>query len=600
MPRTQMPPLLGLCLVVLTLVGTLVPCASASEPEDPAAALDAYLAGQAAWRDGQEVRAIESWDRAAELSPDFLPPRLMLVKAWVGQDLSKASSSFRECVEIARRSYPAQHWLTATGILGLVIAGLVTASLVMLGFLLRHGRALHHALAEGIAYLARRRGAFPYLAWGLLLVPLVANFGLWTTGLFWLFLASFRFGRGERIAALFLGAFAVLVGPVLYLTAGLWSESPHGGDASAIAKLEEAPGLPAHRAEILDWRRQDVESGAAVYLEGLAAAEASDDRRAFDLFQQAGHSGQVPARLLETNEGNALLALGQRDAAFLHYERAISIEPEAFEPHYNLAVANAAKGEFLAADRELDRASRVNLDRLRALGRIRADGVPHRPLAARWTARELWSWSLARDSQAMPPRLLLGALPMQSLLAAPLFAMIAIGVGLVAGHGLRRLIHVHVCYQCARPVCRRCLVRLNRRAYCARCAETLGGHSAEETTRLLLQRLLNERPSWSGQFVPILAAFIPGVGPALHGRATLGFLTASLAGVGVALASHGIWGPRLLPLPWDDGASGWLQTLGLLAILGAVGLSAAGVWLLSRDEAGFRAFLSRDVDRLAA
>lgn len=562
-------------------------------------AMEAFVVGAEAEGRGDGTLAAEAYTRSSALDGDFLPSRLASARLLAWTDPPKATESLRGAVEIGQREFRAQRWLVANTILGAAVAGLIASLLVVIGLLGRHLRALHHALGEAIAATLRSGRRTSWLAALVLLLPFGANLGLVVTLLFLTFVASFRFGRGERFLALGAAAFTLLFAPLLLIMAPLWARDLSGFDAHGLAEAQQTPTSAAHRAVAAAWGEFDGASGIPHYLDGLSFSAERRTGAAVTSLQRAIEARDVPPRILENNLGNTELVGGNRDAAIERYRRAIDLEPAAFEPHYNLALVNAAVGRYRTADRDLERASRVDLERLRALGRTRAGGGAEAPLDAIWSASELWALALGARPPALAPSLLTTLLPLRSLIwAAPLVA-IAVGLGLVVGNGLRRLIRVHVCYECATPICRRCLVRISRRAYCGRCAEGLGGRTAEEATRVLLRRLLEERPAWSAQLGPWVVSLAPGVGPILRGLPSLGAFTAISAGVAGALLTQPLWGQRLIPTPWPDPAAGLAQLLGL-GVLALTFLATASGARIAERRTGMRYFLARDVDRLAA
>lgn len=566
----------------------------------PTAALDALLRGNEAYRAHDVQTALTEWSRAAELDPDYLPPRLHLARVFLLSQPSRAAGAIHEVLDIARRDFRAQRWLLGNACMATAVSFAFASLLVIAGLLLRHLRALHHGLAEGIAFLLRSKTPAGPLAWGVLAIPVLANLGALVTGCFWVFLASFRFGRGERILALGAGAVALLLAPYLLLTRPFWGQAVDGRDALGIYAMQQAPSLPPLRSEIEAWSQADPNSGAASFLEGLAHMGAGNPTRANEWYRRAALDPDVPPRVLENNFANALASAGHRSEALLRYQRAIELEPRAFEPYYNLALANAARGKYLEADRELDRASRVNLDRLRALGRDGSADGSLAPVEALWNTSELWAWSLSHPAGGEPPALLRWMFPLRSVFWTTPLVALAVGLGLFAGKALRQLIRVHVCYQCAKPVCRRCLVRLDRRAYCTTCAESLGGNSTEETTRLLLHRLLDERPAWSTRVLPWLSVLIPGIGPVRYGQPGWAAWTSLLTGLALGLLWYPAWGTGLVSFRFGDPAVDWLRGMGLLLLCLASLSSLLGYHLGRRREQSLRGFLSRDVDRLAA
>lgn len=568
----------------------------------PVAAVDAYLAGHEAWKNGDVAAAEAAWKQSAALDLNFLPVRLQLLQYYGVRNFQSFADTFRECLEIIVRDFSAQRWVFANGLVGLCLALTLAAIGVAAGLVIRHFRALHHTMMETLSYALRLdRGLFVGgLALGLLLVPFLANLGLLVTGMFLLFLASYRFKRAERILALSAGAWALLVGPLLLATSPWWSPRTDGRDAVLLSEAQQAPTSPAYHRRVEDWILRGEKIGAALYLEGLASKVGGDGERASKFFRRAAGSGEIPPWVLETNIGNALLMAGDLQSALRHYDRAIALEGAAFEPHYNLALAHASEGRYLNADIEFDRAGRLNLDRLRALSRRSDRFDPSTPVDALWSAADLWSWTLRNPAKAVTPAPLEAVLPLRSLTWTTPLALAAIFFGIVCGRWLRRLIHVHVCYHCGRPVCRRCLVRLERRAYCSGCAESLGGMSSGDATRLLLRRLLDEKPDWSKQITAYAVDFVPGIGALVTGNPWLGFFTLGMAGAGLACVIYPSWGQPLGIGLWEDSLARLVQTLGWSLFLGAGLLTGVGVRTASRRRSNLKTFFSRDVDRLAA
>jgi tetratricopeptide (TPR) repeat protein len=565
------------------------------------ASLDAYLEGNAQWDAGAHGAALESWRRASRFDLDFLPPRLRLIQGNLFRDFPAAAQWTRECLDILQRDFPFQRWLIRHAMLGTCIALTLGSLAFLLGLLVRHARALHHTVQETLSYALRMaRGPAVVLAAVVLCLPFLSNLGILVSLLFLVFLASYRFGRGERALALVATTWIAILGPLLVVSAPWWSSAPDGRDSGLIAAAQQHPISPALRSHIRQWVPRENNPAVAHYLEGLARKVDRDPFGAVDYYNQSSRSGDVPPWVVETNVGNALLMAGQPEQAMVHYRRAIEIEPSAFEPHYDLALAQARRGEYILADAEFERASRIDLNRMRALTRTGDRFEPSSSVDALWTASDLWAYTLRHPGPDVPPRLLSGLLPLRSPLWTAPIVIFAVFAGLSAGRWMRRLIRVHECYQCGGPVCRRCLARLDRRAYCHRCAEALGGMSSGEATRLLLRRLLEEKPAWSAQLVRALAPFVPGVGPASFGSPGTAFLSGSIAGASCALLTYPIWGESILNGPWADPLGAWIRSLGVLTLLISIVASAAGVRHARHRAATLQAFLSRDVDRLAA
>jgi len=565
------------------------------------AAVDAFLLGRKAWNEGRGAEARAYWIRSAELDLNYLPPRLQLVQVNLHSNFSIAMESLRECGEVFRRDFQVQRWVLSNSIIGLCLAITLAAIMFVIGLLIRHARALHHTVQETLSYALRiDRHKATFLAILVLLVPILANLGVMASALFFLFLSSYRFSRSERVLALTAATWGVIVGPMLIVTSPWWSIPPDGRDAVLVSQAQQDPTTPALRGRVADWIR-DEPSGVSLYLEGLASKVDQDGMRAVDFHQRAGWSNEIPRWVLETNIGNALIQSGRREAGQAHYYRAIQLVDDAFEPHYNLALTQAREGRYLEADARFDRASRINLDQMRHLTARYGDRPElGEPIDALWSAADLWAWTLKNPGPVIAPMPIALFLPLRSLLWSAPIVLFALIFGLSAGRWLQRIVKVHECYQCGSPVCRRCLVRLDRRAYCPSCAEALGGMANGDATKLLLRRLLEERPVWTAQTARLLAPLLPGVGALVYAGPTLAFFTGGLSALGIALLLFPVWGHSVFWGPWPDPLISLIQLSGGICFLISVFLSYAGIRNGRRRAGTVKAFIERDVDRTAA
>ncbi len=564
------------------------------------AAIDAFLLGQEAWDAGRADEAREHWSRSGAFDHSYLPPRLRLVQTSLLSDFSGAMVTLRQCLEIFQRDFQVQQWVLSNAILGFCLAATLASVALVIGLLLKHARSLHHTVRETLAY-AFRLDPIPagILAIVALLIPVAANLGIVVTALFYLFLTGYRYNRGERVIALATASWGIIVGPVLVVTSPWWSVPPNGRNAVLISEAQEDPTSPAFRLRVDDWIEEEGK-GVALYLEGLASKVERDSDRAVLFYERAGRSGEIPQWVLQTNIGNARIQADEPDMAISHYHSAIGQDPGAFEPHYNLAVTQARAGQYLQSDARFELASRIDLDRFRALTRKNEDLGEPEPIDALWGASDLWAWTLKHPGPVVAPSPLSFFLPMRSLIWSAPIAVLALVVGLIAGRSLQRIIRVHECYQCGDPICRRCLVRMDRRAYCAGCAEALGGLSSGEATRVLLRRLLEDKREWTGQLARLFASFLPGIGGLVYGGPFVAFIAAVCGGLGTAQFLYPEWGQPLFWGPWPDPLNGLVRVAGLVLLVLAVLIGFFDVRATRKRNSTVKAFLDRDVDRLAA
>ncbi len=484
--------------------------------------------------------------------------------------------------------------------LGLAL-GLCLGSLLLLaGLVGRHLRALQHLVREELTRALPLRSAAGPLSWACFTLPFLAGLGAAAGMTFLAFAASFRFSRRERGVALTAAGVCLLIGPALLLARPLWSLSPHGMDALLVAEAQRDPASPPAQAAAESWALREPGSSIPSFLRGLGGLRTGQPESAESSFREAAAAGGLPPAVLETNLGSARFLDGDVPGARTHYERAAGMDPDRFEPLYDLSIVLATLGDYPGADEATDRAGRAGLDRLRDIGRTERGDGPRVPVEAPLSATDLWDLDLRRPMPDAPPALLGALLPLQSAWASAPAILLAALVGYFASRQLRHRLAVHVCYQCGTPICRRCLVRIDRRAYCRGCSEAMGGGNLAQTTRLLLRRLLEERPNWPSRLRPVVLSLLPGFGATLAGNAHAGLTAAFPAGWGLALLLFRSWGRGCLPLPDDTVVAPLLAAGGLVFLAAAVVLNALGVRAADRGNAGLRAFFERDVDRAAA
>lgn len=567
----------------------------------PISSLDACARAIEAERKGHRHEALSCWESAAVLDPGAVSPRLALARLLVFSNPPRSAEAIQDAAALLLRDYRASRWLAGNSIQAIALAGTLAALALFVGLLLRHLRTLHHLLSETLGWSLRAGRASGILGAGVLVLPAVAGFGLLGTLAFWVFAISFRFQRPERLAALVTAAWLILLGPAMEACRPLWAVDPSGREAALVYEAQRDPSSAPNRVAVASWLRDAPEAPAPRFLAGLDALRRGKLDAAEEDFRSAGTPTALPPAVLENNLGTVRALRGDTRRALEHYQRAAVLDPNLFEVPYNQGLVFAATGRFVDADSAMDRAAAIDLDRLRALGRGAAGSGPRSPTAAQLSTEDLWSYALRDDPHrgaAAAPLLML--LPLRSLFwSSPLFLLVVVLGGFTATR-LRRLLAVHVCFQCGRAICRRCLVRVDRHAYCGRCGETLVAAGYGESTRLLIQRLLEDRPSIASRVWPILSRLLPGIGAAARGYPLPGAFGAVFLGLGAALLAWPLWAQPALPIPEDPAVSGFAVVLGVLSCLCAIGCNALGVQAAQRRERGLRAFFERDVDRRAA
>jgi tetratricopeptide (TPR) repeat protein len=566
----------------------------------PLAAFDATLQAMAAEESDRRDEAILLWKSAADADPRALAPRLALGRLLAFSHPAGATNALREAAELVGSTYPAQRWAIRQAVLGLALGIVLASFLLLAGLVGRHLRALQHLAGETLSRALPMRSATGPLSWAFFTLPFLAGLGAAAGMTFLAFASSFRFNRRERMATLAAAAACAMIGPALLIARPLWSLDPAGIDGLLIAEAQRDPASPPAQAAALAWAVHEPGSAIPSFLRGLDHLRSGRPDSAATRFDRATAAGGLPPAVLETNLGSARFLEGNVGGARPHYERAAAIDPGRFEPHYDLSIVLATLGDYPGADAAMEEAGRAGLDRLRDIGRTEHGDGPRVPVEAPLSTVDLWNIDLRRPVPAAPPALLGALLPLQSPWATAPAVLLAALTGFFAGRRLRRPLAVHVCFQCGAPICRRCLVRIDRHAYCRACSESMGCGDLAETTRLLLRRLLEERPTWPGRLRPALLGILPGIGATLAGNAGAGLAAALPAGLGITLLAFPFWGDGCLPLPVDLLVAPLLAPAGLLLLAVALVLNALGVRAAERGNAGLRAFFERDVDRSAA
>lgn len=569
-------------------------------PATAVQALDAALRAREAERAGDAVEAISSWTQAAALAPQALPPRLALARLNAWRDPSRAATELRAAAGIAWTEYTASRWIVAHALPGAVLAACLAALLLVLGILLRHLRPFHHLLHELLAFSFRAGRWTAVLAGAALFLPIVAGLGLAGAALCLAFAISFRFSARERLLTLGAAALLLLSGPTLWAVRPLWGQAPDGRDARLLAEIQHDPASGPSRDAVRAWLRADPDGAAPRYLAALGAIRDRAYAEAVsDLTRAAGHA-ELPPAVLETDLGLARQRQGRSAEAVEHYARAMVHDPECFEAAYNLGLIRAERADFVGADEAMDRAAAIDLERLRTMGRVSPGTEPRPPAEAVLSHGALWSWQLQRPAAGITPRPLRAILPLAHPLWSVPVLLLAILLGLLAASSLRRQPAIHVCFQCGTPICRRCLRRADRRAYCQRCASQVGSAGVGQSTRILLQRLIEHRPSTWTRLRPWLEHLLPGVGCAARGHPLAALPAAVLAGVAIALGTGPSWAAPSWIVPAQALGSGPVWPLVLLLFAAASAANALALRLAARRDRGLRAFFERDLDRLAA
>jgi hypothetical protein len=516
---------------------------------------------------GEEEEANRSVRGAAELDPNFVAPRLTLASWLLLHEPNQALLQYATVVEVARDNFlfqlalagDALHLILLALFLGFLGAGLILVAL--------HNHELRHAWAERIG----RQGATAtarWWAWGLLLLPFVAGFGLAVPTL--VLLALLRPSlRGPERGVMF-GLLAVVValpwaaGSLERLSVPLLDDrAPYHGVPLVVTETLTADR--ATRLEEMARREPDspflqfAAAWTARHRGDLAAAE-SGYRRALDLWPEDD-------RVLN-NLGNVLAMQGRQDEALTLYQRAGRVNPSNAAAPFNASQIFTQRFDYHAATDALSRASALNFDLVKSYqSQATDDGVL--PLADEWVApHRFWAALPLRAATggrgALPPawRACIECSGWPFTLATGLLTILA----LVLGGRLNRALPLRSCSNCGAVICRRCARRRRETALCHDCATAEAGADAPDFARVLLHKRRREVRARRRHLQVALALLVPGYGLLAYRRAAPALLLlcvgAALAGVTLADATPFWYEPRpaltARALPIAALAAAWL------------------------------------------
>ncbi|HYQ95820.1 MAG TPA: tetratricopeptide repeat protein [Candidatus Eisenbacteria bacterium] len=524
-----------------------------------------YREALAALQAGNPAEATRLLAAAAEFDPQYPDPHFTLAGVLAFRNPERAVGELGEALRIVGRSYPWQRHLLANVLTGFLLVWILSLLLAVAGIALRHLPHVIHIVTEltGRSKSAITRGASTLIA----LSPLLWGLGPIPTATVYAGLLSFRIGRRE---AFLVGLFVV---SSIALASFLTSIAPWAGPPS----LEE-PSLLVDRA--LNVGADSEVSGALSALEmrdpteslypftlGTIARREGDFDSAERKLTQANALRPNSAWTL-TNLGNVYFAREDYDRARAAYEAATKSAPNAVEPHFNLAQTYTKQLMFAEANREQAIATALAFDRVRDMSRISAPQLNRTVMEAEPPTQVLWD--LAR--RTAPERgmaatrsnryltfltRLLPPPPFSIFFLVALFLVFA-GMGQMMGRSLPTL---H-CSNCQKVVCRRCVFRMQQRAFCEGCFGAVRDLKSMEFTRLLLTGR-DRRAAQRRTFRETATTFLlPGAGQMLRGASLSGFFAILImAAAGILVVGNGAIIPSVDVLPLDS--AGWAKRIPL-------------------------------------
>jgi tetratricopeptide (TPR) repeat protein len=523
------------------------------------------LAADDAGNRGEAVRLLEA---SMSFDPDYPDAHFTMARVVAFSDPGRAVSELTEAFRVLGRSYPWQRHMLANLLTALVVIWMVALLLAVVGIAIRHLPHLVHVLEESLGARGSRVGRVGAAAIGL--SPILWGLGAIPTATLFAGLLSFRFGRREALlAVLFILSALSLAG--FLATLAPWAGPPRLDEPSLLVDRAMSSGHDADLARSLEaWEGRDANEPLYPLALGTTARRAGRlDLAERQLTLAAVLKPNTPWIL--TNLGNVYFAREDFARARQLYESAAAADPNAVEPHYNLAQVYTKQLLFAEASREQSLASAVAFDRVRDFSRWSVPQLNRTVMDARPPLDALWDLARRtahfRGAAAVEGNRYLGFAarlgppsPFALVFIPALFLTFA-GVGQFLGRSLATL---H-CSNCQKIVCRRCVHRMQQRAFCNDCYKSVKDLKSMEFTRLLLTRRDKSaaRRRTIGQ--AILTFVLPGAGQMIRGASLSGFFAlVVMATAAILVIPNGALVPSLDVLAVPGG--GWAKRAPLLVL----------------------------------
>ena len=517
---------------------------------------------------GDRVSAVRLLDSASLFDPEFPDAHFTLARVALLSDPGRSVAELSEGFRVLLRSYPWQRHLVANAGTAIVVIWLVALLLATVGIIVRHLPHLFHVVAETLGAAESRIGRLGAAA--LSLSPVLWGLGAIPTVTLFAGLLSFRFGRREALI-LVLFFVSALSFSGLFGMISPWAGAPRLDEPSLLVDRALSSGNNADLARALQaWEGRDANEPLYPFALGSMARRSGElDDAERHLTTAAVLRPNTPWIL--TNLGNVAFAREDFARARQLYESASAADPNAVEPHYNLAQVYTKQLLFAEASREQSRASAVAFDRVRDFSRWSAPQLNRTVMDARPPMETLWDLArrtahfrgagavegnpfLAFATRLVPPA------PF-ALLFLPAIFLIFGGIGQFLIRGLATL---H-CSNCQKVVCRKCVHRMQQRAFCTECFKSVRDLKSMEFTRLLLTRRDKSaaRRRTIGQAA--ITFLLPGAGQMLRGASLSGFFALLVMTTAVLLViPNGALVPSIDVLPVPGG--GWAKRAPLLVL----------------------------------
>lgn len=527
-----------------------------------------YRAAVAAAGRGENTEALRLLEAASQFDPLFPDAHFTIARLVAFQDPGRAISEWSEAFRILGRGYSWQRHLLANLITGIALVWTIGLLLAIVGIALRHLPHLIHILQETFRSGSSATGRLGATA--IALAPCAWGLGAIPTAALYAGLISFRLGKREWfLVILFLASSLALAGGMPIVAP--WAGAPTLDEPSLLVDRAQQSGYDSDLAAALSaWEDGNPNEALYAFALGTQARRGGDLDLAERELTRAAVLRPKKSWIL-TNLGNVYFAREDYDRARQWYEAAAAANPSAVEPHYNLAQVYTKQLLFSEATREQAKASGYAFDRVRDFSRWTAPQLNRTVMDASVPAEDLWTLARRHSAERGIAALegngyLTFAATLQpaapfTLVFVPALFLIFAALGQISGRSLATL----PCSNCQKVVCRRCVRRMQQRAFCDDCFHSVKDLKSTEFTRLLLtsRDRTSARRRTIGQAV--LTFLLPGAGQMLRGAALSGFVAILvMVAAGMLVIPNGAFVPSLdvLPVP----GPGWVKRIPLLVL----------------------------------
>ncbi len=524
-----------------------------------------YREALAALRAGNTAEAQRLLGAAAEFDPAYPDPHFTLAGVLAFRNPERAVGELGEAFRIVGRNYTWQRHLLANLMTGFLVAWILGLLLAVVGIALRHLPHLVHIVTE---VTGRSKGVLANAgATAIALAPLLWGLGPIPTATVYAGVLSFRIGRREGVlvgifivSSIALASFGTMVAP--------WAGPPSLEEPSLLVDRTLRCGADAEvKGALATLAMRDPSEPLYPFTAGTLAKREGD----FDAAErQLGQANALRPNSAWTlvNLGNVYFAREDYARALEAYEAAAKAAPQAAEPHFNLAQTYTKQLMFAEANREQALATSLAFDRVRDFSRISAPQMNRTVMEAMPPVEALWGLArrtapergLAATQRNAYLRFLarLGPpAPFSIFFLVALFLLFA-GLGQLLGRALATL----QCSNCQKVVCRRCVFRMQQRAFCEGCYNVVKDLKSVEFTRLLLTGR-GTRAARRRTFRETATTFLlPGAGQMLRGASLSGFVAIMImVAAAMLVAANGALVPSIdvLPVP----SAGWAKRIPL-------------------------------------